>query len=158
MHPIYEAFHASGLGTCDGPHQWAGLSTRLRRRLWTRGHESGFSPAGGRVVFITGLPTDACDFYGWVVCLRLPFGAQTKAISVTNLVMFYARCDGLGTYTRFRGHTRVPPVTNLVLLMHLAVILLPAGCLPPHGGCPRGRPARGSGRGLGAPETPCASR
>ena len=61
---------------------------------------------------------------------------------MTNLVFFHARCGGLGTYTRFRGQTRVPPVTNFVLLVRLAVVLLPAGCLPPHGGRPRGRPAR----------------
>ena len=61
-HRIQEGVHASGLGTRVGPHQWAGLSARLRRRLWTRPPESGFSPGGGRVVFITGLPTDACVF------------------------------------------------------------------------------------------------
>ena len=58
----YKGVHASGLGTRDGAHQWAGLSARPRRRLWTRAPESGFSPADGRVVFITGLPTDACVF------------------------------------------------------------------------------------------------
>ena len=73
---------------------------------------------------------------------------------MTNLVLFHARCGVLGTYTRFRGHTRVPPVTNFVLLMHLAVVLLPAGCLPPHGGRPRGRPARGSCGGLGGARDP----
>ena len=63
--------------------------------------------------------------------------------------MVYAPCDGFGTYTRFRAQTRVSSVTNLVLTTRLAVVLIPAGCLSPHGGRPRGRPARGSGRGLG---------
>ena len=59
------------------------------------------------------------------------------------------------TYTRFRGRTRVPPVTNLVLLMRLAVVMVPASCSPPHGGRPRGRPARDSGRGGGARDPLC---
>ena len=88
------------------------------------------------------------------MCLRLPFRALTQALSVTNLVLFYAPCGGLGTYTRFRGQTRVPPVTGFVLLMRLAVVLIPAGSLPPHGGRPRGRPACGSGRGLGGARYP----
>ena len=69
----YEGVHASSLGTRDGPHEWVGLSARPRRRLWTRALDSGFFPASGRVVFITGLPTDACGFYAWAMCLRLPF-------------------------------------------------------------------------------------
>ena len=67
---------------------------------------------------------------------------------MTSLVLFHTRCGGLGAYTRFRGQTRVP-TTNLVLPMRFAVVLLPAGRLPPHGGPPCGCPARGSGRGLG---------
>ena len=56
---------------------------------------------------------------------------------------------GLGTYTRFRGQTRVPPLANLVLLTRLAVVLVPAGCLPPRGGRPSRHPARGRGREYG---------
>ena len=73
---------------------------------------------------------------------------------MTNLVLFRAPCRALRTYTRFRGRTRVPPVTNLVLLMRLAVVMVPASCSPPHGGRPRGRPARDSGRGLGGARDP----
>ena len=68
---------------------------------------------------------------------------------MTNLVLFHAPCGGLGAYTWFRGQTRVPTVTNLFSLMYLAVVLVPAGCLFPHGGRRRGRLGRGSGRGLG---------
>ena len=42
--------------------------------------------------------------------------------------------------------------------MCLAVVLVPAGCLPPHGGRARGRPARGSGRGLGGTRDPSVPR
>ena len=77
---------------------------------------------------------------------------------MTDVVLFHARCGGLGTYTRFRGQNRVPPMTNLVLLMRLAVVLVPAGCLPPHGGRPCGRPAHGSGRGLGGARDPRVPR
>ena len=42
--------------------------------------------------------------------------------------------------------------------MRLAVVLVPAACLPPHGGRPRGRPARGSGRGLGGARDPPGPR
>ena len=77
---------------------------------------------------------------------------------MTNVVLFHVRCGGLGTCTRFHGQTRVAPMTNLVLLMLLAVVLVPAGCLPPHGGPPLGCPARGSGRGLGGARDPRVPR
>ena len=82
-----------------------------------------------RVFFMLGPSAYGCRF------ARKPklFLCQTLSCS---------SCDGLCTYTRFRGQTRVPPVTNFVLLARLAVVLLPAGRLPPHGGRPRGRPAR----------------
>ena len=69
----YIGVHASRLGKRDGPHQWAGLSARPWRRLWTRAPESGFSPAGGREFFMAGLPTDACVFCAGAVCLHVPF-------------------------------------------------------------------------------------
>ena len=71
---------------------------------------------------------------------------------MTNFVLFHALCGGLGTYTLFRVQTR--PGTNLGLVMRFAVVLVPTGCLPPHGRRPRGRPARGSGRGLGGARDP----
>ena len=94
-----------------------------------------------RVFFMLGPSAYGCRF------ARKPklFLCQTLSCS---------SCDGLCTYTRFRGQTRVPPVTNFVLLARLAVVLLPAGRLPPHGGRPRGRPARGSDRGLGGARDP----
>ena len=74
---------------------------------------------------------------------------------MTNLVLFHVPCVGLDTYTLFRVQTRIPSVTKLVLIMHLAVVSVPTGCLPPHVRRPRGRPARGSGRGLdGARDLP----
>ena len=73
---------------------------------------------------------------------------------MTNLVLFRTRCSGLGIYTRFRGQTRAPPMTSLVLLMRLAEVLVPPGCLPPHGGRPCGHPPRGSGRGHGGARDP----
>ena len=82
-------------------------------------------------------------------------------LSVTNVVLFHARCGGLGTYTRFRGRTRVPLMTTLVLLTPLAVVLVPPGCLLPHGGRSCGSPAHGSGRGPGGardPRVPCANK
>ena len=42
--------------------------------------------------------------------------------------------------------------------MRLGVVLVPAGCLPRHGGRPRGRPAPGSGRGLGDARHPPVPR
>ena len=73
---------------------------------------------------------------------------------MTNLCLFHTPCGGLRTYNRFGAQTRVPPVKNLVLLMHLVVVLVPAGCLPSHDGRLRGRPARGRGQALGGSRDP----
>ena len=43
--------------------------------VFGRAPESGFYPASGRVVFITGLPTEALVFKAGAVCLRLRFRA-----------------------------------------------------------------------------------
>ena len=64
-----------------------------------------------------------CVFFCLGRVLTLPVSCANQSYFCDKPGLFHACCGGLGTYTRFHRQTRVPPVTNFVLLMHLAVVL-----------------------------------